>query len=377
VSCVAARLGRASNQRTLSKQRRVLTRRNFAGAAVNDLVSICLLSCERPHLVVQALQSCLAQTYESIEVLIGDDTRDDSVASALQPYLNDPRVRYMHHEKRLGQADNANRLFDRARGDRLLILHDDDLLTPDAIETLDRCWRAHPGLLSCYGKQLIISHSGQPLPDRTVAHGKRFYRTSEFAGLQKSKMWSALVAQMPPDTALVRTDAARATRLRPYQDVGDDPDFDFILRLARQPGEFFLVDSYVTRYRLTDKSLSNTKTIDYIFTLWRDVELPPELEPTRRALLVSGAAYAAYCFLLSGYRDRAWEIIRNDTYWPTGWSGRRLRMFAAVFAPTLALRGYHASRGVVGRLIRRCDSLYRLILARRHARSARSPHATT
>ena len=141
------------------------------------LVSICIPAWERTDLLVEAVRSCLAQTYRNIEVVIADDSRSDTVAAALKPFASDQRVRYYRNPRRLGQAGNVNRLFELARGDRLMLLHDDDLLFSDAVETLDRCWRENPDLIACYGKQYVIGHSGGDLPDATRDFDRSYHRT--------------------------------------------------------------------------------------------------------------------------------------------------------------------------------------------------------
>src|SRR4051812_17898156 len=127
--------------------------------STSSLVSICIPAWERPALALAAARSALAQTYPEIEVVVADDSRTDSVQTAFASLSHELRVRYYRNSKRLGQAGNVNRLFQLARGERLVLLHDDDVLYADAIEVLDRCWREHAGLLACYGKQYVIANS--------------------------------------------------------------------------------------------------------------------------------------------------------------------------------------------------------------------------
>jgi glycosyltransferase involved in cell wall biosynthesis len=325
------------------------------------LVSICIPAWERTDLLIGAVRSCLAQTYSEIEVVVADDSRTDKVASAMQAFASESRVRYHRNPQRLGQSGNVNRLFDLARGERLMLLHDDDALFADAVEVLDRCWRDHPGLIACYGKQYVIAHAGGDLPGATLDFDRSYHRTPDRAGLQPSKLWAALVEQMPPDGAMIDAAAARAVRFRGADAVGDDCDYDFIARLAQQPGEFFFVDRYITQYRLTDSGVASRKTVDHSFAIARDLELPPALEDARRTILRSRAAYAVRCHVISGQRRAAWDLIRNDEYW----IGRRSksRVTSAVIAslPATAVRFMDAARRFAGRTLRRSDGLYRLL----------------
>jgi glycosyltransferase involved in cell wall biosynthesis len=326
-----------------------------------SLVSICIPAWERTDLLIEAVRSCLAQTCTDIEVVVADDSRSDKVASAMQAFASDSRVRYYRNPQRLGQSGNVNRLFDLARGSRLMLLHDDDALFPDAVEGLDRCWREYPGLIACYGKQYVIAHSGGDLPDATLDFDRSYHRTPERAGLQPSKLWAALVEQMPPDGAMIDTAAARAVRFRGADVVGDDCDYDFIARLAERPGEFFFVDRYITKYRLTDSGVASRKTVDHTFAIARDLQLPPELEDARRSILRSRAAYAVRCHVISGHRRAAWDLIRNDEYWTGPRSKPRVRSALIASMPATAVRVLDAARRFAGRTLRRSNGLSRLV----------------
>ena len=325
------------------------------------LVSICIPAWERTDLLLEAVKSCLAQTYPCIEVVIADDSRSDRVGHAVKPLLGDERVRYSHNPERLGQAGNVNHLFDLARGNRLMLLHDDDLLLPDAVESLDRCWQQHPGLVAAYGKQAVITHAGQPLPDASRNFDESYHRTADRAGLQKSKLWAALVEQMPPDGALISTEAARSVRFRSQDEVGDDCDYDFIARLAQQPGGFYFVDRAISLYRLTDQGVASEKTIDHSFHIARDLQLPPELEPVRRKILRSRVSYAVRCHLASGQRDAARELILNPDYWGSPRSRARMISLLLMYMPAFAIRALNTARRIVGKTLRRNDAIYRLI----------------
>jgi glycosyltransferase involved in cell wall biosynthesis len=92
-------------------------------------VSICLPTCNRPELIVQCLDFCLAQTHTNIEIVIGDDSKDDRTHRLMAArYQHDPRIRYVKNEPSLGQASNVTSLFARACGDVILLIHDDDYL---------------------------------------------------------------------------------------------------------------------------------------------------------------------------------------------------------------------------------------------------------
>ncbi len=84
-------------------------------------VSICLPTCNRPDLIVECIESCLAQTHTNIEILIGDDSKDDRTQRMIATrYQHEPRIRYVRNTPSLGQARNVSSLFNRASGSKIL-----------------------------------------------------------------------------------------------------------------------------------------------------------------------------------------------------------------------------------------------------------------
>lgn len=82
----------------------------------------------------QALKSALVQTYPNIEVIVSDNCSTDDTESLVASFDN-PRVRYIRHPNNMGPVKNFAFCLEQARGKYFLLLHDDDLIDPDFIET--------------------------------------------------------------------------------------------------------------------------------------------------------------------------------------------------------------------------------------------------
>lgn len=91
--------------------------------------------------LAEALESALAQTYAPLEILVSDNCSTDGTADLVRSY-DDPRIRYVHHETNLGAFGNFEYCVEAARGDFFLMLHDDDRVDPDMVET---CMQAVDG----------------------------------------------------------------------------------------------------------------------------------------------------------------------------------------------------------------------------------------
>lgn len=81
-----------------------------------------------------ALESALAQTYSNVEVLVADNASTDNTEELVTSY-RDGRLRYIKQPENIGAIVNWNFTVSAANGDYYLMLHDDDLIDEDMIES--------------------------------------------------------------------------------------------------------------------------------------------------------------------------------------------------------------------------------------------------
>ena len=89
-------------------------------------VSVGIPTYQQPELAVRAVSSTLDQQGCDLEVLVTDDSRDDTVRDALRRFASDPRFRYIRNRSRLGPAANWNESLLLGRQPIRKILHHDD-----------------------------------------------------------------------------------------------------------------------------------------------------------------------------------------------------------------------------------------------------------
>jgi len=107
-------------------------------------VSIGIPTRNRSELLVRAVHSALAQTYADIEILVSDNASTDDSASRVRA-IGDPRVVLLEQSTNIGMIGNFNACLDRMTGEWLIMLSDDDILQPTAIEELSRPFRQGVG----------------------------------------------------------------------------------------------------------------------------------------------------------------------------------------------------------------------------------------
>lgn len=107
-----------------------------------------------------ALRSVLRQTTPNWKLLVCDDG-SESGADALVASYRDGRVRYVKNERNLGMVGNWNRCLDLAGGGLVTLLHADDELLPDYVETMLAAAKRHPSAAAIFCPATIINAEGK------------------------------------------------------------------------------------------------------------------------------------------------------------------------------------------------------------------------
>lgn len=99
------------------------------------LVSIILQTYNRIDFLRKSLESAVNQTYDNIEIILGDNHSEDGTEEfCLEQAAKDSRIRYFRHSENIGMTANANFLCDRVNGEYTIFLNDDDWLDLDYVE---------------------------------------------------------------------------------------------------------------------------------------------------------------------------------------------------------------------------------------------------
>lgn len=96
-------------------------------------LSIIITTFNRAHLLPRAINSVLNQTYKNFELIIIDDGSKDNTSQVVSSF-DDTRIRYCIEPVNKGVLSAKNRGFDRALGEYIFFLDDDDELVPDVLE---------------------------------------------------------------------------------------------------------------------------------------------------------------------------------------------------------------------------------------------------
>ena len=149
------------------------------------LVSIIIRTHQRPETLQEAIQSCLLQTYENIEIIIVEDGENYSEA-IIQNNFTDQRIHYYATQKKVGRSEAGNVGMNLAQGKYIGFLDDDDLYYADHIETLVKALQGNQyrAAYALAEESQIIKLSSKPYKyeekQRSVFYKKNFSRTELF-----------------------------------------------------------------------------------------------------------------------------------------------------------------------------------------------------
>jgi glycosyltransferase involved in cell wall biosynthesis len=128
------------------------------------LISICIPAYKKPEYVIRAIQSILKQSYKKVEIIISDDSPNEDIKIAIQPYISDIDIKYYHNQPALKSPMNWNNALDKATGDYVMLLHQDDWLHDDhALEIYLHSFLSHPAVGFVFCRNTAIQPDGVEL----------------------------------------------------------------------------------------------------------------------------------------------------------------------------------------------------------------------
>lgn len=98
--------------------------------------SIIIPTRERADVLYWALKTCTTQTYENLEIIVSDNYSQDNTEEIVKS-TGDERVAYFNTNRRVSMSHNWEFALQKATGDYITILGDDDGLVPNAINDIN------------------------------------------------------------------------------------------------------------------------------------------------------------------------------------------------------------------------------------------------
>lgn len=93
------------------------------------VLSICIPTYKHPKLILDCVKSIISYKNQDIEIIVFHDGLSDGSKEQVEK-VNDSRIKYLHHQKRIGYASSILKLIEIARGEFIFLLSDEDYINP-------------------------------------------------------------------------------------------------------------------------------------------------------------------------------------------------------------------------------------------------------
>ena len=98
----------------------------------NLILSICIPTYNRSRLLSECIKGLISCPSPEIEIVVSDNASTDGTRDAVKK-INDPRIKYYRNDENLGYPANILKLAERATGDFLLYISDEDHVAVEEI----------------------------------------------------------------------------------------------------------------------------------------------------------------------------------------------------------------------------------------------------
>ena len=275
----------------------------MSASSLTPFVSICIPAYKRPANLQRLLSSILAQTYHDYEIIITDDSPDDSVKEVCLKFA-DTRVRYHKNSPALGTPANWNEGISQAKGQWIKLMHDDDWFRDE--NSLNKFAHAAengvPFISSRYVNVFTDGH--EEMPSFPLAWHRRL----------RSKPMTLLAKNVigPPSVTLINKAIVENYDPRLKWRV----DIEYYIRLLEKKIDHYLIDENLINVGVSSSQVTN----DCLNVA--EVELPEGLSLLRKfgvGSLQNILVYDAYWRIIRNTNTRSIGILRNYTpgqEWP-------------------------------------------------------------
>lgn len=191
----------------------------------------------------EAIESVLNQTFSDFELIIINDSPENTELDTIVASYNDPRIRYEKNETNLGISSTRNKLIDLAQGEFLAVMDHDDICAPNRLEKQVGYMRRHP-------KVGVLGAQAESLPAGKIAS------TPEYdIEIKLALMWGCVIIH---PTALIRHSVIKRTAVRYEAHYSPAEDHAMWCRLIPHTRFHNLQEKLLT-YRVHKNSTSRTQ----------------------------------------------------------------------------------------------------------------------
>ncbi len=130
------------------------------------MLTVAVPAYNRGSLLRRCLESVLSQPTDEIELLVSDDSTEETPGVIARNLLDHARLRtaYTRNVPSLGMAANWNACIRRSTGRYVLLLHDDDFLYPGAVHRITKACRRRDWDVGLFGVEVVDAEERRVRP---------------------------------------------------------------------------------------------------------------------------------------------------------------------------------------------------------------------
>lgn len=256
------------------------------------MVSLCVPTFNRAHMLGRTLGSLLQQTFTDFELVVVDDASSADTTDVVRAF-HDPRIRYYRNPANLGLYPNWNRCLGLARGEYVAIYHDHDVYDLRIVERSVAVLAAHPSVAFVYTGVRMVDGSGQVV-ETWVEEWRPAVVPGRWVARRMARRWSSFVHA---STVMVRRNAY--ARVGTYaEDLGLPGDMDMWVRLALVGDVAYIAEPLVAAPVRAPWDYTSQPT-------WQDIQALARIQRVNWT-----RAYAGNLLMLG--IGRVWYPLRRD-----------------------------------------------------------------
>jgi glycosyltransferase involved in cell wall biosynthesis len=118
----------------------------------------------RPHLIVDSIESVLAQSYDNWRLLVSENgPGGGEVEAAVRPFTEDPRISYVATGRNLGPETNWTRLIQAGEAPYVTLIQDDDVWDPGFLALRVSFLDQHPTCGFVFSGERMLDGKGREI----------------------------------------------------------------------------------------------------------------------------------------------------------------------------------------------------------------------
>ena len=133
-------------------------------SSAKPLVSVIIPTRERAETLYFTLQTALDQTSNNYEVIVSDNNSQDNTKEIVRNF-DDPRLVYLNTGQRLSMSDNWEFALEKAAGEYIVFIGDDDAVMPGGINKLEALIQKYQSDVYIWGSSIYA----WPIDDKRAA----------------------------------------------------------------------------------------------------------------------------------------------------------------------------------------------------------------